>query len=480
MYQVMLVDDEKMIINSLALGFDWKGNGFEVVATATNSSDALKMIQFIRPDIVFTDIKMPGLSGIDLMTRVKETLPQIKFVVISGYSDFTYAQQAIRLGALAYCLKPLENEDVADVLALAKKSLDNTYAVVQSSFNKLLWQPGTDTAHTFLTSLFAAGEVGKPLTVAVSIGPANTLLAGNVCYSTVRVNDQCNLYLISSNANYLDGFSFQTALLNAAADKRLRAFAYCRTNDPIAFFSQSLPLLFDQAYAYFITPEDVLLGKASDCPPTPDTALADKFSAAANKNRPAEVLDLFSELTPELRRRLTCSDAVIIYNLCTELLRRMQNKVAEPKVRYSFELADRFDNLDQMIHTLSKEIGTQNNGNINLDMVRNETLARVLQYVHMNYAKPLSFQQICEDYSISPSYLSQLFKKELGINFMNYLYNLRLNYAKELLENTNMRVQEISEKVGFDYYYNFSKLFKREVGITPKQYRDERRQTPDG
>ncbi|MDD4851199.1 MAG: response regulator [Gemmiger sp.] len=473
MYQVMIVDDEKMIINSLTLGFDWKSNGFEVVATATSSSAALKMIQFMRPDIVFTDIKMPGLSGIGLMSRVKQTLPQIKFVVISGYSDFSYAQQAIRLGALAYCLKPLENEDIADVLALAKQNLDATHAVIQSAFNKLLWQPSAETSESFLSALYSPEEMHHPLTVAVARGDARSLLSGNVGYTALEVSEGCNLYLISSNAVYLDSNAFQIALMNAAAEKRLDGFVYLPADDPAVFLAQRLGSLLDAAYAGFIDNANLPLGRADDALPTPSPALAEKFAAAANKNRPAEVLDLLSELTPQARARLTGADAVAIYNLSTELLCRVQNKAAEPKLVYSFELAARFADLAQMLSSLSKQMGTQNNGNINLDLVRNETLAQVLQYVHLNFAKPLSFQKICEAHSISPSYLSQLFKKELQINFMNYLYNLRLNYAKELLENTNMRVQEISEKVGFDYYYNFSKLFKREMGMTPKQYREE-------
>ena len=86
MYQVMIVDDEKMIVNSLALGFDWKRCGFEVVATCTSSHEALRMIEFIRPDIVFTDIRMPGLSGLDLLRKIRQKLPQIQFVVISAKS----------------------------------------------------------------------------------------------------------------------------------------------------------------------------------------------------------------------------------------------------------------------------------------------------------------------------------------------------------------------------------------------------------
>ncbi|MEG0901749.1 MAG: response regulator, partial [Clostridia bacterium] len=112
MHKVMIVDDERMIINSLALGFNWKSSGFEVIATATSGQEALRLLESLHPDVVFTDIKMPGTSGLDLMIEAKKRYPRLLFVVISGHADFTYAQKAIQLGAIAYCLKPLEDEDI--------------------------------------------------------------------------------------------------------------------------------------------------------------------------------------------------------------------------------------------------------------------------------------------------------------------------------------------------------------------------------
>lgn len=473
MYQVMLVDDEKMIINSLALGFDWKESGFEVVATATNSTEALKMIEFIRPDIVFTDIKMVGMSGIELMEKVKEILPQIKFVVISGYADFEYAQKAIHLGALAYCLKPLENEEIAEILTLARRGLDNAQAVIQSSFEKLLQQPCIATSEAFLSCIYSEDELKTSLCVAIAVGSAHSLLSGNVCYTPIAVSEECNIYLISSNAEYLDGFSFQTALLTAAADKRIKAFTYYKTDHIVEYLASELPLLINEVYTYFINENNRTLGRIERVAVQQSEPEAiGKLLAATNKNRIVEVLELLSTLTDDEKNSFRGSDAVTLFNLCTTLLARIQNVALEQKASYCFDLAERYDNLNSLIGSISEKISLQIYGNVDLDRIYNETFKKVLQYVNANFSVPISFQQICTDFCINSSYLSQLFKKEIGITFTGYVKNLRINYAKELLEGTGMLVSEISEKVGYDYYFNFAKLFKKETGLTPKQYRD--------
>ena len=107
-----------------------------------------------------------------------------------------------------------------------------------------------------------------------------------------------------------------------------------------------------------------------------------------------------------------------------------------------------------------------------MDLIRNQTLRNVLEYLNRHFSQAISFQELCELHNINGSYLSQLFKKELGITFTAYLTQLRMNRAKELLKTTNLRISEISDALGYDYYFNFTKLFKKEVGMTPKEYRN--------
>ena len=471
MYQVMIVDDEKMIVNSLALGFDWKSCGFEVVATCTSSHEALRMIEFIRPDIVFTDIRMPGITGLDLMRKIRQKLPQIQFVIISGYADFSYAQEALRFGALSYCLKPLEDEEIQSVLETAKKELDARHLVIQSAFEKLLRQSTRTNSRNFLHALMPDIASEGEFCVAVCAGNARPLLAGNVSFSYIEVSEQCGLYVISSNAEYLNTFAFRTALLNAATNGQIISFAFQNVSQPEAFFETELDNLFNAAYSFFMHPLQVVLGSVPNGFFKADNSFLEAFSAAANKNKFGEMMDLLSQLTEEEQQHMDAGVAVAIHNICTTAIARAEGNSSPVELQHSFELTEHYRSFDIMRNTLLQRLGSLN-GSVNMDLIRNQTLRNVLEYLNRHFSQAISFQELCELHNINGSYLSQLFKKELGITFTAYLTQLRMNRAKELLKTTNLRISEISDALGYDYYFNFTKLFKKEVGMTPKEYRN--------
>lgn len=108
MHKVLIVDDESWIVESMKDFVDWKHYGFEVIGQAYNGLEALEAIQRYQPDIVFTDVRMPEMGGLELIQKAKELPFLIHFVVVSGYAEFIYAQEALKLGAVAYCLKPFD------------------------------------------------------------------------------------------------------------------------------------------------------------------------------------------------------------------------------------------------------------------------------------------------------------------------------------------------------------------------------------
>ena len=472
MYQVILVDDEKMILNSLALGFDWHSNGFEVVATSTNSQEALRMIEFIRPDIVFTDIRMPGMDGIELMQKVHRDLPQIQFVVISGYSEFDYARKALEVGALAYCLKPLEDDEIESALARARKILDAKKLVMQSAFTNMLKTHSKENLLTFLHSVPSGIDPNSRMYIAACCGDAAPALIGNMCFSTVSLSSCCNLYLITSNGEYLRSISFRRMLLNAAANKQLSSFAFAEVSRPVDFFQTQLNLLFHAALAHFICPENIVLGEIPLAPLPDNSDLIEQLAASVHQNRPMEVLKQLGFLSDN--NTVSIYDAFNVYNLCAELLSHTAMQASTPLPSFSsvFQMTEAYSSFSEMVRILSNHLQRCQNV-VNLDMVHNKTFREILEYISQHFTQPISLQDLCQDYCINASYLSQLFKKELGVTFTAYITRLRMDHAKELLSTTNLRISEISEQVGYDYYFNFTKLFKKETGLTPKQYRDQ-------
>ncbi|MEG0766497.1 MAG: response regulator [Clostridia bacterium] len=468
MHKVLIVDDEKMIVSSLVLGFDWKCHGFEVIATASSGREALTLIDDLRPDVVFTDVKMPGMSGLELMTTARARQPALVFVVISGYADFSFAQQALALGAIAYCLKPLEKEALQNALEKAEKVLSDSDALRHATLLRFLQEPTRERAG----ALFAAYPTGGMVGIGLSVGSAMALFTGNLPCVALALDAQCSLYIFPAGVQYLAGYAFRAALLGAVAEGRLSAFVYDAATDPAALLCDHLGDLLDQLYTFFFHKERATLGKALPIAPH-DSPFTDALALLANKNRPAEVLQHLASLAPQERAQLTMQDAVRIDNLCEALLCRLRNLPTHVKHRHGFELAARYTTFDSMLQALCKRLERASSNAFDPERVHNETLAHVITYLNRHFTQRLSYQDLCLLHHIHPNYLSQLFKKEIGVSYTGYLTQLRIAYAKELLENTSALISEISDRVGYDSYLHFTKLFKRETGRTPTQYRNE-------
>ena len=128
MYRLMLVDDEPEIRDGLLEIINWEQEGFEVVGTAENGLEALQVAESVTPDLVVTDIRMPFLDGLEMARRMRQSLPTVQFVVLSGYDDFDYARQAIQIQIKDYVLKPISSGEFTEVLRRVKKHMDEDFA----------------------------------------------------------------------------------------------------------------------------------------------------------------------------------------------------------------------------------------------------------------------------------------------------------------------------------------------------------------
>lgn len=124
LYRVLLVDDEEDIRVGISRKMDWEGLGFALVGEAENGQEALELAEQLKPDVVLTDIKMPFMDGLELCRILTQRLPAAKFVVFSGFDEFEYAKQAIRMNVSEYILKPINAPELSEVLRKLKSQLD--------------------------------------------------------------------------------------------------------------------------------------------------------------------------------------------------------------------------------------------------------------------------------------------------------------------------------------------------------------------
>lgn len=124
MYKIVLVDDEELVLKSLLHTVEWEKYGFSVVDMASSGREAYEKIMELNPDLVMTDIRMQGISGLELVQLVKQERPEVYCVILSGYAEFAYAKKAMELGAVGYCLKPFQEEEIVSYLKKIKDKLD--------------------------------------------------------------------------------------------------------------------------------------------------------------------------------------------------------------------------------------------------------------------------------------------------------------------------------------------------------------------
>ena len=124
LYKIMLVDDEEEVRTSIIKKINWEANGFEVVGDAENGRDALEKIEILEPNVIITDIRMPYMDGLALTESLRQKFPSIKVIIFSGFDDFSYAKEAIRLGVAEYILKPVNVDELTEILKRVRAKLD--------------------------------------------------------------------------------------------------------------------------------------------------------------------------------------------------------------------------------------------------------------------------------------------------------------------------------------------------------------------
>ena len=160
MYKVFLVDDEELVIKSLKATVDWKG-GYVVAGYALSGEEAVEAIKRIRPDVVFSDIRMPGMNGLELKKRLDDSGVSAKFLIVSGLAEFALAQKAIQNGISGYCLKPFDEMEITGYLRKFKRELDASRLLLEGEILDLI-EAGTPEAHSKLRDELAlAGITGS-------------------------------------------------------------------------------------------------------------------------------------------------------------------------------------------------------------------------------------------------------------------------------------------------------------------------------
>lgn len=529
MLKLLLVDDEQPILDGLKVLIDWEKHGIGRVEFAGNGQEALDKALKLLPDIVLTDIRMPVMSGLELIKLLKAKLPKAKYIILSGYQEFEYAKEAMRFGALGYLLKPVDENELADLLKSAVEAclLDSRQRDNLASLNKKLNESSAYIRNKILFSI-AVGDVSEFNAVRDKLEYCNIgkLPDRYVCI-VIDLEHIGEKYVFSAN---------DTDLIRFAAANITDEIINGKSSGQVFYPADSqISALFEvkEGMDYLIEPtlRDILArvkdfikipatigvsnihtGFNGIAPSFREARSALKYKLLAEKGRILNYKDVVIEgikafnITVKIEKKLVncilCGDTESISGMVHELFSEFRENRTNPDdiaaecremlllVKHSVNITG---NIMGIISDLCKRFRAEAN-NYTVDGLKNylisvleeaalevsksnysgtrELITQIKEYISKNYPSQITLNTISEKFYFNSSYVSRLFKKELTENFIDYLTGIRIEEAKKLLAGTDLKVYEISERIGYNNSKYFTQLFEKMQGMSPRKYRE--------
>lgn len=532
-YRIMLVDDEAEVRRGIAEKIDWLGEGFELVGEAENGQDALEKLEYLAPDVVFTDISMPYMNGLELAQQLQRFYPSVKVVLFSGHDEFEYAKQAIALNVAEYILKPINREELVEVLKKLYKALQDEVQKrrniqgLRQSFEKNL----PILREKFLDDLLH-GRVNPAMAVA-KMREYHLDLASENGWAVFRtdikipVSAQADEIMLHSEAELIPISVKQLTEEKLSKLCRFANFQFAEGLCCIAALNESFGM---QQLADFLDDIcktakkqldlDVTIGLGRKCEKTEDIPRAYSESKAAlaycgiagtgkviyiNEVEPvkaaavdfegADGRDLLDAVKFGTEKQLTEQINKIISLLNTFAMHQTQYQIWVMQIFCAIQkLCAKYNISDDTVFGSSPDYFEMLGGlkttkeferwlssaahklRCLLSSQRQNAAAGIVQqakdYINENYSdSELSLEDICTRLHVSTTYFSALFKKETGSSYISYLTDIRMRRAAELLRTTDWKTYIIAEKVGYAEPNYFGYVFKKQFGMSPAKYR---------
>ncbi|MBZ4646286.1 MAG: two-component system, response regulator YesN [Petroclostridium sp.] len=531
MYKLLVVDDELMHRKGLANMIRKLRPTYEVFE-AKNGKEALELITSNTMDIVVTDVKMPIMDGLELIEKLGDRANKMKVIILSGYRYFEYAQKAIGLGAFDYLIKPVREEKIVEMLKKVETSIEQDLIKIREredlmkQLNSTLpiyfehqmnkWVNG----HLSETELNEIGQIfpyrGRGAVIAVSISKYETLIRNYTSEALDEIKMNMKYYM----KEILDALGHSISFF--LEDKKNIMISILTTDNRLDLLSgASIEKL--NKYINHLKIKygfDATIGISCECENIFSevktsfqqalTALSYKFfygigSIISYSNIYRNINNQFFDISKEeesLKEAIRQMKSNIVTSTISGIFERItENKYSLPHqfikniIHMTLNLAATIRNYvdneyyNQFIVDIEKRLNECEEYN-ELKTKVNDFLLRMIsilentknhkhefivqkcmQYIEQHFMEEISLETVAEAIYFSPCYFSSIFKHHTGMTFSQYLSQLRIKKALELLENTDYKVYEIASKVGYKDDKYFYRVFKKEFGVTPDEYR---------
>lgn len=533
MYKVLLVDDEPEVIMAVIKKMDWTQLGFEVIGYAQNGEEALEMAEAVPPDVVMTDIKMPFMDGLTLSRKLKDIYAGLKVIIFSGFDEFEYAREAIKLEVEEYILKPMKLDELRDIFVRIRNLLDkersekvnidklkeyymNSLPIMQDQFYigliegrmdqtridnfKQNYQIKMDGPEYFVTVFQVYTKDGNREEIVEMNQELRNISIKQILDENLTEYDfKSFLYfeqiihitsikMVEEIKQYTDRVDKICKLVErmlgvqvvAGIGRMQKELVYLRLSydgAKNAAFYRGVSEGSRATYIEELQPvsNDLMNYEQHDLQEKisdikSEIKMGDKETLVEEIDKFVDILKEQSVTIPKLR--------IILMNVVTELFKLAGS--------YNIDITTIFgENLDmyqQILHFNTMEEVKNWLNEICLAVRRciskerrntaNVIIDKAVKYIEENFSdSTLSIEKICSEINVSSAYFSTIFKRETGKTFLNYLTELRMEKAISLLDGTEEKTYIISEQVGYAEPNYFSYVFKKRYGMAPSKYR---------
>lgn len=506
MYEVLLVDDEPFAIEGLKLLIDWEKYGFRIGGTCENGEDAIRRIRSDPPDLVVTDIRMPGMDGLQLIEEARSAGNRSTvFVIASGYGDFDYALRAMHLGVSHYLTKPLMEDEAEEMLErlgqeLREREMKRTVARQaearsgQRALEAVLFEQETvsEVHAAVLERLSRKAASWRWIRIVAephlmpSVREALRQAERAPCFSAMIESDECGLVIGSADKDEagfdVRDFAEEIRLhLPPEADGQVRLAIGRSVETPeelrlsqasaqdvrdFSFFKNSGVVAYEQIRGMRLSHE------------APPARLADRIAESTEKGSEDEVRSALASAfagfdDQRLHPRLVQAFSERVVLVCASVLKELGGD-PEPLIRTS-----PFCGNEPPPLTLEQTAGQLER--FCLDCRKEALLLRecsgggvqgqVAHFLRCHYTDTFTIQELAERFYVHPAYLGQSFTRKYGVGISEFVHGLRIDEACRLLRESKLASCAIAEKLGYKDYRHFLKQFEKRTGTKPAAYR---------
>lgn len=499
--KIVVVEDEPNTRNGIIKIIE-KYTSHEVAAGESDGASGLQSVLSLGPDVVITDINMPKMDGLTMINKIREAGAETAAVVLTGYSEFEYAQRAIQLAVVEYLLKPLNVEDILEVLdrveARLSKSRAKEVSAEQLLFSLLTGDgSGRETVEKRFAEkirhqndqvismfLIRSESILEDTTNQMAETLENSLNA--VCLTGFFIfklpYEKSLLVMISDgqNVRYLKNI-FRTQAIRELKKTGEFLISYGELTH-LSMLKDRLKEMQELLSYTFLFPDSRIIDREliesmtfekAEYPESIEHAVrrdiknGNKEGIRKNAGK-FEKAVIESRETPQAIKRHTVRFVMALLDAAGDL---MENGDVEALYQYL---------LNDMLKTSIREIFLNNYWKM-IQMIANDReedaltdngmILNVIEFIRHNYHREISLTEAADLVGITPEYLSKLFSKEMGINFVTFLVEFRVSIAKRLLAAGNHKIYEVAEMVGYKDTKYFNKVFRSVMGVSPSDYR---------